>query len=116
MWDLLAPGTQTIQIRRVQANGNLSLLYVGGQRLAGLTEPQAEQAINASSIEKGESRFKTLAVSVLILEPAPPDAAKLDLPDEPLNPPPSALQWLYDDGGSGSQPVINPQQPRAEHH
>ena len=48
MCDLVAPGTQTIQIRRVGPDGTFSLPYLGPLKLAGMSEIEAEKALVAA--------------------------------------------------------------------
>jgi hypothetical protein len=100
---MYAPGEETIQILRVQPDGTFIFPYLGARKVIGLNEAQLEQDLIKAY--RDANLVQNLSCSVLILEPAPPDAATRDLPDEPLNPVPPALQWLYDDRtceGSGA--------------
>jgi protein involved in polysaccharide export with SLBB domain len=46
--DLVQPGTQSVPIRRISPTGNITLPLVGELRLAGLSEFEAAEAINAA--------------------------------------------------------------------
>jgi len=93
MMDLNGPGTEALRIARVSAKGMLGVAYIGPVKLAGLTEPQAEDLIRNKYREA--HLISQAGVSVLKLESAPDNAAHLALSDAPISPIPEILKPLY---------------------
>ncbi len=91
--DLEGPGATTVRINRVPADGTITLPYAGPLKIESLTDQQVEAAIAKAYRDNGIVEHPT--VSVLRLEAAPPDAARLDLPDAPIFQTPDSLAWLY---------------------
>ena len=90
----LDPMRPTVIVRRVDAGGTFDLPYVGPVHVAGVSEGAAARAV-----AQGYRDANVLAgaqVSVLILERAPADAAHRALPDEPVQPVPEPLRFLYE--------------------
>jgi protein involved in polysaccharide export with SLBB domain len=88
--DLEGPGSDVLSIARVDGSGMFGLLYIGPQKLAGLTEEAAEKSI--AQAYRDRNIVNGAMVSVFRLEQAPSGAGQIDLPDVPLQPIPEALQ------------------------
>ena len=94
--DMVGPGIQDVRISRVSGNGTIVLPYVGPLPVAGMSEWQAGDAI--AKAYKDANLVAHAGVSVLKLEAAPANAARLALPDGPIRSVPELLKPLYNEG------------------
>ncbi len=106
IYDLDAPAAQTVHIVRVNENGMVSVPFVARQKLAGLSEAQAEAILAKAYGPKGANLIANPTVAVLRLEAAPANAGEVDLPDALSEPVPEVLKPFIQDGIllSGARP------------
>jgi protein involved in polysaccharide export with SLBB domain len=92
--ELTGPNSMTELVTRVDGEGIVSLPYVGGQKIAGLTVQKAEAEI--SHAYHNANIVAHPMVTVLRLEAAPASGEMTALPDLPTKPVPEMLRWLYE--------------------
>ena len=94
--DIIAPGSMTVRVERVDGEGMVSVPYLERKKIAGMTDQKAASVIGAALSDANIT--KRPLVSVVRLEAAPPDAGRVDLPDAPIYPVPEVLRWMYELG------------------
>ncbi len=93
VYELRAKGGESASVGRVDDRGTVWAPLLGPVAVAGQTEPAAAAAVAQAYREA--NMLAHAQVSILVLEPAPADAAHESLPDGPIEAVPAVLKDLY---------------------